>query len=151
MLITIPGNPITRKIRCTRHGGMYIATAKQEADIATQIRIQANRLRFIRDDSKQLQVRIKYYMRKNKPGRPPDPDRLQVLYRDAIKRAGLVKDDAEKYIHIYFDPEDYIRENNIDPRTEIIIEEEDNKIEWPEYSEPEHGCALVHLRQNIKE
>jgi len=119
MIITIPGNPITRSLKHTRSGRVYNPRAKEEKVIQLFIKNEARKNGFRRDDSKQLAVSLKFYINKNSPGRPCDPDNLEKVYRDAIKRAGLVKDDSNRYIMII--SREYYREPNIESRTVIEI------------------------------
>ncbi len=116
--IIIPGRPLIRKIKKGRYGQVYNATLKDEEAIQLIIKCEAKKAGFKRNDKFQLPVRLSFFINKNEKGRPPDPDNLEKVYRDCIKRAGLVKDDSDQYLDIY---REYKREPGIKSRVEITV------------------------------
>ena len=118
--IVIAGRPLIRKIKKGKYGQVYNATEKEEFAIQLIIKNEARKACFKRNDKFQLPVRLSFFINQNAPGRPPDPDNLEKVYRDCIKRAGLVKDDSDQYLDIY---REYTRAKGIESRVEITVYE----------------------------
>jgi len=116
--IILPGKPLIRKIKKGRYGQVYNATEKEEFAIQLIIKNEARKVGFKRNDKFQLPVRLSFFIDKASPGRPPDPYNLEKVYRDCIKRAGLVKDDSDQYLDIY---REYTRGAGVESRVEITV------------------------------